>query len=150
MAERGDSNPSSADPAVSAAGAATAVGSRDVSKHHPRAALAGFLLGAAAMFGAMGSFVSSRVAGGGIGRIGVALVTAAVGGRWASGGLAVLPLGAAILMQRALVDLPLPERTDGRLRGARRQLRNRGLLRTGVIGSTFFFSFIGVFSYAPY
>src|SRR5207237_8027724 len=49
---------------------------------------------------AMGYFVSSLVAGGLIGRVGVALVTAAVGWRWAIGGLAVLPLGAALLMQR--------------------------------------------------
>jgi MFS transporter, YNFM family, putative membrane transport protein len=99
---------------------------------------------------AMGYYVASLIAGGLIGRIGVAQLTAAVGWRWAIGGLAVLPLGAAILMQRALVDLPLPERTAGRLRGARRQLRNRRLLRTAAIGSTFYFTFVGVFSYAPY
>jgi len=99
---------------------------------------------------AMGYFVSSLIAGGLIGRIGVALLTAAVGWRWAIGGLAVLPFGAALLMQRALVDLPLPERTAGRLRGARQQLRNRNLLRTALVGSTFFFAFVGVFSYAPY
>src|SRR5581483_78004 len=97
---------------------------------------------------AMGYFVSSLIAGGLIGRIGVALLTAAVGWRWAIGGLAVLPFGAALLMQRALVDLPLPERTAGRLRGARQQLRNRNLLRTALVGSTFFFAFVGVFSYA--
>jgi YNFM family putative membrane transporter len=99
---------------------------------------------------AMGYYVSSLVAGGLIGRVGVALLTEAVGWRWAIGVLAVLPLGAALLMQRALVDLPLPERTAGRLRGARRQLRNRRLLRTAVIGSTFYFTFVGIFSFTPY
>src|SRR5919202_3684190 len=52
---------------------------------------------------AMGYYVASLIAGGLIGRIGVAQLTAAVGWRWAIGGLAVLPLGAAVLMQRALV-----------------------------------------------
>src|SRR5205823_4492839 len=42
-----------ADPAASAAGAPNGVGARDASKRHPRAALAGFLIGAAAMFAAM-------------------------------------------------------------------------------------------------
>ena len=99
---------------------------------------------------AMGYYVAALIAGALTGRVGVALVTAAVGWRWAIGGLAVLPLGAALLMRRSLVDLPLPERTPGRLRGVARQLRNRRLLRTTLIGSTFYFIFIGTFSYVTY
>src|SRR2546421_2752366 len=90
---------------------------------------------------AMGYYVASLVAGGLIGRIGVALLTAAVGWRWAIGGLAVAPLGGAILMQLARVDLPLPELAAGPLRGARRQLRNHALLRAAAIGSTIYVTF---------
>jgi MFS transporter, YNFM family, putative membrane transport protein len=99
---------------------------------------------------AMGYYVTALVAGGVIGRIGVALVTVAVGWRWGIGGLAVLPLGAALLMQRSLADLPLPARTAGRLRGTLAQLRNRALLRASLAGSALFFTFLGTFSYVTY
>jgi YNFM family putative membrane transporter len=99
---------------------------------------------------AMGYYVTALVAGGVIGRIGVALVTVAAGWRWGVGGLAVLPLGAALLMHRSLADLPLPTRTAGRLRGTFAQLRNRTLLRASVAGSAFFFTFLGSFSYVTY
>jgi MFS transporter, YNFM family, putative membrane transport protein len=99
---------------------------------------------------AMGYYVAALIAGALTGRIGVGLVTAAVGWRWGIGGLAVLPLFAAILMRRSLPDLPLPERTPGRLRGAARQLRNRTLLLATLTGSTFFFVFVGTFSFVTY
>ena len=59
---------------------------------------------------AMGYYVSALVAGGLIGRIGVALVTSVVGWRWAVGGLAILPLVGAIVLQRTLPDMPSPAR----------------------------------------
>ena len=99
---------------------------------------------------AMGYYVAALIAGALTGRIGVALVTAAVGWRFGIGGLAVLPLGAALLMRRSLVDLPLPQRTAGRVRGVARQLLNRALLRAAATGSTFFFVFVGTFSYVTY
>ncbi len=99
---------------------------------------------------AMGYYVAALIAGALTGRIGVALVTAAVGWRVGIGGLAALPLGAALLLRRALVDLPLPNRTAGRVGGVARQLRNRRLLRTAATGSTFFFVFVGTFSYVTY
>jgi YNFM family putative membrane transporter len=99
---------------------------------------------------AMGYYVSALIAGALTGRIGVALVTAAVGWRWGIGGLAVLSLGAAVLMHRRLPDVGRPAHTPGRLRVAARQLRNHELLRATVTGSTFFFVFVGTFSFVTY
>jgi MFS transporter, YNFM family, putative membrane transport protein len=99
---------------------------------------------------AMGYYVSALIAGALTGRIGVALVTEAVGWRWGIGGLAVLSLGAAVLMHRSLPDVPRPQHTPGRLRVAARQLRNRELLRATVTGSSFFFVFVGTFSFVTY
>jgi YNFM family putative membrane transporter len=96
---------------------------------------------------AMGYYVASLVAGGLIGRVGVALLADVVGWRWAIGVLAVLPLSAAVVMQRSLVDLPV---TGGTFRGVRRQLRNPTLLRATVTGTAFFFTFVGCFSYVVY
>ncbi|MFY9578882.1 MAG: MFS transporter [Gaiellaceae bacterium] len=99
---------------------------------------------------AMGYYVASLVAGGLIGRVGVALVAAEIGWRWGIGVLAVLPLSAAILMQRSLVDLPIATAQVGTFQGARRQLRNPKLLRATATGSAFFFTFVGCFSYVVY
>ena len=99
---------------------------------------------------AMGYYVASLVAGGLIGRVGVALVAAGIGWRWGIGVLAVLPLSAAILMQRSLVDLPIATAHVGTFQGARRQLRNPSLLRATATGSAFFFTFVGCFSYVVY
>jgi MFS transporter, YNFM family, putative membrane transport protein len=99
---------------------------------------------------AMGYYVTALVAGGVIGRVGVGLVTVAVSWRWGVGGLAVLPLGAALLMHRSLAELPLPARTAGRLRGTLVQLRNRTLLHASAAGSALFFTFVGSFSYVTY
>jgi YNFM family putative membrane transporter len=98
---------------------------------------------------AMGSYVTALVAGGLIGRIGPALVAAALGWRWGIGLLALLPFAAAVLMQRTLIDLP-PIATDGRWSGVRRQLRNTQLLHAAVAGSAFYFTFVGTFSYVVF
>ncbi len=97
---------------------------------------------------AMGYYVSALVAGGLIGRVGVALVTSLVGWRWAVGGLAVLPLLGSVVLQRTLRDLPSPARSAGS--GLRRQLANIRLLRVAAVGSAFFFTFVGTFSYVTY
>ena len=97
---------------------------------------------------AMGYYVTALVAGGLIGRVGVALVAAGLGWRWGIGLLAVLPLAAALVMRRSLVDLRLP--AGGGRAGIRRQLRNRPLLQATAAGSAFFFTFVGTFSYVVY
>src|SRR5439155_1672155 len=99
---------------------------------------------------AMGYYVASLVAGGLIGRVGVALLAAGLGWRWGIGVLAVLPLSAAVLMQRSLVDVPISAERGGMFRGVRRQLRNPSLLRATATGSAFFFMFVGSFSYVVY
>jgi YNFM family putative membrane transporter len=99
---------------------------------------------------AMGYYVSSLVAGGLIGRIGVALLADAVGWRWAIGVLAALPLVAAVVMQRSLVHVPGSTARGETLRGIRRQVRNGSLLLATVTGTAFFFTFVGCFSYVVY
>jgi YNFM family putative membrane transporter len=99
---------------------------------------------------AMGYYVAALVAGGLIGRVGVALLAAVAGWRWAIGVLAVLPLSAAVVMQRSLVDLPVATARGETFRGIRRQLRNLSLLRATVTGTAFFFTFVGCFSYVVY
>ena len=54
----------------------------------------------------MGWYVGSLVTGGLIGRVGVSLLTAAVGWRGALGAIAFLPLIAALVMQRSLPLVP--------------------------------------------
>jgi YNFM family putative membrane transporter len=99
---------------------------------------------------AMGAYVTSLVAGGLIGRVGVALVADVAGWRWAVGGLAVLPAASAVLMWRALPDVGPPERSASRRSGVRAQLRNPDLIRTAFAGGCLFFTFIGVFSYVTF
>src|SRR5438874_217585 len=55
---------------------------------------------------AMGRYVTALVAGGLIGRIAPALVATRLDWRWGIGVLALLPLAAALVMRRTLVDLP--------------------------------------------
>jgi MFS transporter, YNFM family, putative membrane transport protein len=98
---------------------------------------------------AMGYYVTALVAGGLVGRVGVALITAAAGWRWGIGLLAILPLAAAVMMRRSLVDLRVAP-AGGGLRAARRQLGNRTLLEATAAGSAFFFTFVGTFSYVIY
>jgi YNFM family putative membrane transporter len=99
---------------------------------------------------AMGYYVSSLVAGGLIGRVGVALLADAIGWRWAIGVLAVLPLTAAVVMQRSLLDIPGSTAPGETFRGIRRQVRNANLLRATLTGTAFFFTFVGCFSYVVY
>ncbi len=99
---------------------------------------------------AMGYYVASLVAGGLIGRLGVGLLAAVAGWRWAIGVLAVLPLLAAFLMQRTLVAMPVQTGGGGTFHGVLRQLRNPILLRATVAGSAFYFTFVGCFSYVVY
>jgi YNFM family putative membrane transporter len=94
---------------------------------------------------AMGYYVSSLVAGGLIGRLGVALASSLVGWRVAIGSLAVLPLAAAIAM-RGLPEPDLPRRAGG----IRHHLTNVRLLGVSVAGAALFFSFVGAFTYVSY
>src|SRR5438270_10191670 len=57
---------------------------------------------------AMGYYVAALVAGGLVGRVGVALLAAAFGWRWGIGLLALLPFVAAFVMRRTVRDLRLP------------------------------------------
>ena len=83
---------------------------------------------------AMGYYVSALVAGGLVGRLGVALATAVVGWRVAIGLLAILPLVAAVVMRRGLPEPDLPPRGGGWKRHldepapARRLVRGRRAL----------------------
>jgi YNFM family putative membrane transporter len=95
---------------------------------------------------AMGWYVSSLVAGGLVGRVGVALLSALVGWRWAIGLLGVLPLAAALGMHGTLPLAPAPARS-GR---AFRSLLNRRLLAVSVTGGALFFTFVGTFTYVVY
>jgi YNFM family putative membrane transporter len=97
---------------------------------------------------AMGYYMSALVAGGLTGRVGVALVTDVVGWRWAIGGLAILPLASSVILHRSLPELPRPERAGGS--GLLRQVTNPRVLRAAVVGSAFFFVFVGTFSYVTY
>jgi YNFM family putative membrane transporter len=99
---------------------------------------------------AMGYYVTALVAGGLIGRVGVALLAAGFGWRWGIGLLAILPLAAAFVMRRSLLDLPLAPVQGGRRGGLGRQLRNGALLQATAAGSAFFFTFVGTFSYVVY
>lgn len=99
---------------------------------------------------AMGYYLASLVVGGLTGRLGVALVTSVVGWRWAVGGLAVLPLTGSLILQRVLVDEPVAARSSGFRRGLREQLANPGVLLAAAVGSAFFFTFVGTFSYVTF
>ena len=99
---------------------------------------------------AMGYYVASLVAGGLIGRVGVGLLAAVVGWRWAIGALVVLPLAAAVVMQRSLVDLPIESVRGGTFHAVLRQVRNPSLLQATVTGAALFFTFVGCFSYVVY
>jgi MFS transporter, YNFM family, putative membrane transport protein len=99
---------------------------------------------------AMGVYVSSLVAGGLIGRVGVALLASLVGWRWAIGGLAVLPAAGAVVMRRSLPHGAPPPRSGRRGGGVLGQLRNVLLLRIALAAGALFFTFVGVFSYAVF
>ena len=95
---------------------------------------------------AMGYYVSALVAGGLVGRLGVALASTVVGWRVAIGVLAVLPLVAAIAMRAGLPEPALPSRGGG----IARHLTNPRLLGVSVGGGALFFTFVGTFTYVTY
>lgn len=99
---------------------------------------------------AMGAYVSSLVAGGLLGRVGVGLLTSVVGWRPALAGLAVLPLLGAVVMQRMLPHEPPVARSRGGLAAIATQLGNQSLLRASAAGASAFFTFMGVFSFITY
>jgi len=99
---------------------------------------------------AMGVYVSALVAGGLIGRIGVALVTEVVGWRWGVSGLAILPAAGALLMARGLPETGPPARSGARGGGVLAQLRNRTLVGIALAAGCLFFTFVGTFSYVVY
>lgn len=99
---------------------------------------------------AMGVYVSALVAGGLIGRVGVALVAAAVGWRWGVGGLALLSVAGLLVMRRSLPDVGMPERSGLRGGGIAAQLRNPLLIRIALAAGALFFTFVGVFSYVVF
>ncbi len=95
---------------------------------------------------AMGYYVSALVAGGLVGRLGVALASAIVGWRVAIGALAVLPLIAAIAMRGGLPETHVPSRGGG----VARHLRNLRLLGVSIGSGALFFTFVGAFTYVTY
>ncbi len=95
---------------------------------------------------AMGYYVSALVAGGLVGRLGVALMSAVVGWRVAIGVLALFPLVAALAMRRGLPEPELPPRGGG----IARHLTNRRLLGVSVAGAAQFFTYVGTFTYITY
>jgi MFS transporter, YNFM family, putative membrane transport protein len=99
---------------------------------------------------AMGCYLSSLVAGGLIGRVGVALATEAVGWRLSLAGLALLPSVAALFMHYALPQSASPAKEKQELAAVRRLLGNRALLLATLGGCALFFSFVGVFSFVTY
>jgi YNFM family putative membrane transporter len=101
---------------------------------------------------AMGYYVTSLVAGGLIGRVAVALMTAVAGWRVALAALALLPLASTIVMRRALPPEPAAPARSGAIsaRSLAALLRNPTLMAATVAGSTLFFAFMGVFSYVDY
>ncbi len=95
---------------------------------------------------AMGWYVTSLVAGGLVGRVGVALLAGLVGWRVAIGLLVALPLAAALGMRGSLPESAPPVRTGSLLRS----LANRRLFGVAVAGGAIFFTFVGTFTYVVY
>ena len=91
---------------------------------------------------AMGWYMGSLIAGGLVGRLGVALLASVAGWRVALGVLAVFPLAAVAVMVRGLPPAPL-------VRRAAREgpIANRRVLAAAMTGPSLFFVFVGVFSY---
>lgn len=98
----------------------------------------------------MGAYVAALVVGGLIGRVGVGVVAAVIGWRWAVGGLAVLPLIGFGAMLRSLPEGPPVRRSLGGPAALAAQLRNVALLRATAAGAASFFTFVGVFSFITY
>lgn len=95
---------------------------------------------------AMGWYVTALVAGGLVGRVGVALLSGLVGWRVAIGLLAALPLAAAFGMRGSLLEAGRPARSGSLLHS----LANRRLFGVAVAGGALFFTFVGTFTYVTY
>lgn len=100
----------------------------------------------------MGYYVMSLVAGGLVGRVGVALIASALTWRWGVALITVLPITAALVLQRTL-----PVETERPARGAKAGpskllalLRNPALVSATLTGSGTFFAFVAVYTYAAY
>jgi YNFM family putative membrane transporter len=100
---------------------------------------------------AMGMYVSALVLGGLVGRVGVALLTAATSWRVALGAVAALPLAATLVMRRSLPpETPGPPSAGLSIATLRRLLGNRALMAACLTGAGLFFAFMGVFSYIDF
>jgi MFS transporter, YNFM family, putative membrane transport protein len=99
---------------------------------------------------AMGLYVAGLLTGGLIGRVGVGLVTAAVGWRPALAMLVALPVAGALVMRRTLPEAPLPTRSEHAASAVFAQYRNPRVLRPALAASALFFTFVSVFSYATF
>jgi YNFM family putative membrane transporter len=101
---------------------------------------------------AMGYYLSSLVAGGLVGRVGVSLATQATSWRVALAGVAVLPLISTLVMRSRLPEEPTHNRRREPLTRAdvRRVLGNRRLLAAMAAGAGLFFTFVGTFSYVTF
>jgi YNFM family putative membrane transporter len=91
---------------------------------------------------AMGWYMGSLIAGGLVGRLGVALLASVTGWRVALGVLAVFPLAAVVVMVRGLP--PAPPVGRAAREGA---IANRRVIAAAMTGPSLFFVFVGVFSY---
>lgn len=99
----------------------------------------------------MGYYISALIAGGLIGRAGVALLTSLVGWRGALGALTVLPVVATLVLRRTLAPEVAPARGD-RAGGAKflSLFRNPALLSATITGCGVFFAFQAVYTYIGY
>lgn len=95
---------------------------------------------------AMGWYVAALVAGGLVGRVGVALAAGVVGWRLALAALALLPLASAVAMRGALEDGDRAPRNGVPWRAVIRP----PLVAVTLAGGALFFSFVGVFTYVMY
>ena len=100
---------------------------------------------------AMGCYLSSLVAGGLIGRVGVALASEVVGWRLSLAALALLPGVAALLMHYAIPQSASPAKEKQELTAVMRLLGNpRVAIGNAGRECALFFSFVGVFSFVTY
>jgi MFS transporter, YNFM family, putative membrane transport protein len=99
---------------------------------------------------AMGYYLTALVAGGLLGRVGVALAAATAGWRAPLVALAALPAGSALVMWRTLPDAPAQAPGPRGGRAIRRLLRNRQVLTATGTGAGAFLAFVGVFSYVTF
>ncbi len=100
----------------------------------------------------LGYYMGALVAGGLIGRVGVAMIASVSSWRWAIGLLTVLPVTAALVLWRNLPpELVRPARGEHSGIGKLVALfRNPTLLSASFTGCGMFFAFIAVYTYVAY